>query len=342
MIKRKYDSRRARVNIERRRATHYKFVTGMDFRTRTHGTARQIGKKFPVGSISSKSLPKLTFKKPTRFEKARLTELERDAIREEEKLKAAGFKGYMIGIRLKSGKIEEIPLIAKSWHEAFALAHENMMKYDPNDIDEITIVDPSLKEIAHAISGGARRFAGAIKRGVEKIPGYARKTFKEAEAFTIRRAREAGRIAALPEEVREAYEVGKARRPGIVSASVEEPARRVLTPEEASRLVAEAMRGAPITEAAKAEVREEPAPYTTEELKAAQERIARRRAERRQLTPSEQKRRYRASTRPFQSRMWGSNDRTSSTSSEEESRIAKTKRQLRKARHALRVIGALG
>ena len=332
----KFDSRKARLNIERRHAAKVQMFTG--FRTRTHGTLRQIGQKFPVSSMPSKSLPKLKFKTPTRFQKARLTELERDAIREEEKLKAAGFKGYMIGIRLKSGKIEEIPLIAKSWHEAFALAHENMMKYDPNDIDEITIVDPSLREIAHAISGEARRFAGAIKRGVEKIPPYARKTYKEAEAFAIRRAREAGRIAALPEEVREAYEVGRARRP----AEAVQPARRVLTPEEASRLVAEAMRGAPITEAAKAEVREEPAPYTAEELKAAQERIAKRRAERRQLTPSEQRRIYRASTRPFQSRMWGSNDRTSSTSSEEESRIAKTKRQLRKARRALRVIGALG
>lgn len=328
-----WDSRKARMNIERRHAAKVQMVTG--FKTRIRGTARQIGQKFPVSSMPSKSLPKLKF---TRFQKARLTELERDAIREEEKLKAAGFKGYMIGIKLKSGRIEEIPLIAKSWHEAFALAHKSMMKYDPNDIDEITIVDPSLREIAHAISGGARRFAGAIKRGVEKIPPYARKAYKEAEAFAVRRAREAGRIAALPEEVREAYEVGKARRP----ASAEEPARRVLTPEEASRLVAEAMLGAPITEAAKAE----PAPYTTEELKAAQAKIAERRAAaRRSLTPSEQRRRRLTASRPFQSRSpltTSQEEYASYMPSEEESRIAKTKKQLRKARHALRVIGALG
>jgi hypothetical protein len=87
--------------------------------------------------------------------------------------------------------------------------------------------------------------------------------------------------------MREAYEVGREARPGIIPAAEGEPERRVLTPEEASRLVAEAVRKAPLTEAEKAEIekypllyrpREEPPPYTVEELRAAQQRIAERRA----------------------------------------------------------------
>lgn len=79
-IRRKYDSRKARVSIERRRATHYKFVTGMDFRTRTRGTARQIGKKFPVAGTPFKQLPKLDIGNARKIMAARKT------VKEQEKL----------------------------------------------------------------------------------------------------------------------------------------------------------------------------------------------------------------------------------------------------------------
>jgi hypothetical protein len=140
-----------------------------------------------------------------------LTPLEEHTLKAEEELLSANFKGFTIGIKLKSGEIDEIPLIAKSWHDAFKIAQRSMQKYDPEDIDEITIVDPSLKEVAHAIAGGARRFAGAIKRGVEKIPGYARKV----RALGRKAARKLGRIAAIPAELREEYAAAKKERPWL-------------------------------------------------------------------------------------------------------------------------------
>lgn len=206
-MKRKYDSDKALRKIRKAHNTKVRFLTGMDFRTRIHGTAKQVGKKFPLSSQSGKRLPLL--RAPKHHGINPLTPLEMDTVHAEQRLIAGGFKGYTIGIKLKSGEIDEIPLIAKSWHEAFGAAQRQMQKYDPEDIDEVTIVDPSLKEIAHAIGGGARRFAGAIKRGIEKIPRYA----KKVEKLGLRAARAIGRVEAIPEEMGEARAAARAERP---------------------------------------------------------------------------------------------------------------------------------
>ena len=204
----KYNARMAKAKIEKLHSTKVRFLTG--FKTRIHGTDKQIGQKFPVGSMSGKRLPLM--RAPKYHGINPLTPLELDTIHAEERMLQANLKGFTIGIKLKSGEIDEIPLIAKSWHQAFAIAHKQMQKYDPEDIDEITIVDPSLKEIAHAISGGAHRFAGAIKKGIiETIPGYARKV----RAFARKAARKLGRVAAIPAELREEYAAAKKARPWL-------------------------------------------------------------------------------------------------------------------------------
>lgn len=278
----------------------------LDFRTRTQGTINQIGQKFPIGPGSSKSLPKIKYGRYGKSapSKAYLTSLELDAMKAEREMELAGFKGYTIGIKLKDGTVDEIPLIAKDWHTAFNVARMRMKDYNPDQIDEITIIDPSLSEIAHAIGSGAQRFAAGIKHGVEKIPGYARRglgfakqAYRRAEAATLEAARETGRVAALPTEIQEQYEIGKARRPTITS-------------EAAS------------------------------ELSAAQELIAKRRPATATMTPSEIERRRRSSRRPFQSRVFGSDGTTSSVTSEESKILGKAKEQLRKAKWALK--GALG
>lgn len=62
---------------------------------------------------------------------------------------------------------------------------------------ELTIIDPSLSGIAHAIGSGAKKLAGGIAR-VKAIPRYARAA-----------AREAGRIVALPQRLGQEYELGR-------------------------------------------------------------------------------------------------------------------------------------
>ena len=283
----KYDAGRAKRKIEKLHATKVRFLTG--FKTRIHGTDKQVGQVFPVGSMSGKRLPLM--RAPKYHGINPLTPLELDTIHAEERMLQANLKGFTIGIRLKSGEIDEIPLIAKSWHEAFGAAQRHMQKYDPEDIDEITIVDPSLKEIAHAIAGGARRFAGAIKRGVEKIPRYA----KKAEVLGLKAARKLGRIAAMPEEMKEAFAAGERERPwpeeGAVPTYEEEKEEALLS--EARRLkrigVAPEMYPeeyvrrplTPTARAAKAElmrIDHEPAPfmpaYETEKLRLLREETA--------------------------------------------------------------------
>jgi hypothetical protein len=239
-VRHKWASGRAKASIDQRRASHFKFVTGVDFKKRTHGSERlgerdpRIGKPFPIYG-QSKKLPKPRFGKRTRM-KVHMTPLEIDAMKYEKALEESGFEGYTIALKFKDGDVKEFPLIAENWHQAFRVAHNFMQKYNAEDIDEIVICDPSLSEIAHAISGGAHRFAGAIKRGVEKIPGYAQRGLKFAkrvEARGLRAARRvkkeaiesarlAGRIVAMPSEITEVYRAGVTERPGA-ALEAEEP-----------------------------------------------------------------------------------------------------------------------
>jgi hypothetical protein len=247
--------------------------------TRKEGSLKQIGQKFPVlGSKSS--LPRIRYKRATPTERARLTKLELDVAKAEREMLDRGQKGFEIGVKYLDGSTEIIPVIAGSYQEALKKARPKMNQIE-SQIDEIVICDPDWGEIAHKIGAGARRLAHGIARGVRMIP----KAAGAVERAAIRTGRRIGRIAALPTEIQEAYEIGKKERPGITPAAPGEPARRVLTPDEASRLVAEAMRGAPLTQIEKAKIDaapllyrpiEEPMPawYTPEALKAAQERLA--------------------------------------------------------------------
>jgi hypothetical protein len=157
--------------------------------------------------MAGKKLPKLRFKKPTRKEKTRLTQLEREAFREEEKLKAAGFKAWVIGVRYKDGSTEEIPIIAKTYQEALRKAKPKMNQCK-EQIDEITIVDPSIGEVLHKLGAGARKAARKIAKGVKMLPA-------KVEKLGLKAARKLGRIWAQPEQMREAFAAAKAERPWL-------------------------------------------------------------------------------------------------------------------------------
>ena len=178
----------------------------LDFRTRTTGTPRQIGKVFPVAG-QGKKLPKLRFKKPTMKEKTRLTQLEREAFMEEQKLKAAGFKAWLISVRYKDGSTEEIPLIAKTYQEALRKAKPKMNQV-ASQIDEIVITDPKIGEILHKVGAGAMKAARKIGRGLMKAPA-------RIEKLGLKAARKLGRIWAQPEQMREAFGAAKKERPWL-------------------------------------------------------------------------------------------------------------------------------
>jgi hypothetical protein len=288
-IKKQYDSEAARKKIQRRRQSIISAKTGIDFRTRTTGTDKQIGQHFPILG-SRADLPKPHYRKPLR---RGINPLEKHALEEEAKLvEAFGGKGWMITVKYKDGSTEDIPVIAKNYEEAMKKAKPKMNQR-AEQIQEIVIVDPSIGEILHKVGAGAARVARAIGRGawrgVKALARAAKKAPGAVERAAIKAATAIGKVEALPEEMREAEEIGRARRPGIIPAEAGEPARRVLTPEEASMMVAEVMRGTPMTEKERKMIeaapmlyrpREEPPPYTAEELRAAQQRIAERRAAR--------------------------------------------------------------
>jgi hypothetical protein len=204
----KYNARKAKAKIEKLHASKVRFLTG--FKTATHyrgGKLRPEPQAFPTGSMAGKKLPKLRFKKPTRKEKERLTKLEREAFREEERLKAAGFKAWVIGVKYKDGSTEEIPIIAKTYTEALKKAKPKMNQLQ-SQIDEITIIDPSIGEILHKVGAGAAKAARKIGRGLMKAPA-------RIEKLGLRAARKLGRIWAQPEQMREAFEAAKKERPWL-------------------------------------------------------------------------------------------------------------------------------
>jgi hypothetical protein len=112
-------------------------------------------------------------------------------------------KGFTVKFRYKDGKTEEVHLIARDYEEAlegslWKVSHEQGMKHDCKDVDEITIVDPDLGEILHKIGAGARTVATSAYRAGR---GFVRGLPKVAYAT--------GRVAGVPSAMRESYREGK-------------------------------------------------------------------------------------------------------------------------------------
>jgi len=185
------------------------------FLKRKRGTPKQIGQPFPV--VAAKMSKPIFERRALTRGRMPLTPVERHALKAEEELIAGGFKGWNITIKLKDGKVIDVPLIAKTWDEAMRIAKSQMQKYNPKDIEELVITDPSISEVLHKMGAGARIVAGAIGRGawrgVKALARVAKRVPGAVERAGIRAAREIGRIEAIPAEMREAYEEAKAERP---------------------------------------------------------------------------------------------------------------------------------
>lgn len=200
------------------------------FLTRKQGTPEQIGQVFPTPYMRKHA--KIKYRKPTYLERQKLSDLELRAAKEERKLLDAGFKAWVIAVKYKDGSTEEIPIIAKDYQNALDKAKPKMNQV-ASQIDEIVIIDPKLGEILRKIGTGAMVVAKKIARGVKMAP-------EKIEKMGIRAARKLGRIAAMPAELREAYEAAKAERPWLkpeqfakeqgVPISTQEEWRREPTP----------------------------------------------------------------------------------------------------------------
>lgn len=179
------------------------------FLTRKQGTPKQIGQVFPTPYTRKHA--KIKYRRPTQLESQKLSDLELRAAREERKLLDANFKGWLIAVKYKDGSTEEIPIIAKDYQSALDKAKPKMNQV-ASQIDEIVIIDPKLGEILHKIGTGAMVVAKKIGRGVKTV---IEKAPEKIEKAGIKTARELGRIAAWPAEMREAYEAAKAERPWL-------------------------------------------------------------------------------------------------------------------------------
>jgi len=190
------------------------------------------GRHFPV--LGRKNLPKMNVPK---YKMRPMTHLEKETMQLEKDLTEGGFKAYTIGIRLKSGETIEIPCIlkggAQGWTDAMKIAHERIMKIDPDQVDEIEIVDPSIGEVLHKIGHGAASVVRGIAKGVQKLPAVARKVYGGVKKVAMESAHAAGRAMAAPAEIREEYQRALEERPEVT------PAVRPMTEDQA---IAEAYR----------------------------------------------------------------------------------------------------
>jgi hypothetical protein len=221
-----------------------KYGGKVSFLTRKQGTPEQIGQVFPTPYMRKHD--RIKYRKPTHFERQKLSDLELKAAKEERKLLDAGFKAWVIAVKYKDGSTEEIPIIAKDYQSALDKAKPKMNQV-ASQVDEIVIIDPKLGEILRKIGTGAMVAAKKIARGVKMAP-------EKIEKMGIKAARKLGRIAAMPAEFGEAYEAAKAERPwlkpeqfakeqGVHVSSIEEwrkePTPAIYRPERISTSIEE-------------------------------------------------------------------------------------------------------
>ena len=153
----------------------------IQWRTRKKGTPRQKGVRFPIISTKPKKKPKLLFKT---LRKKSLTQ------KVTEELKAKGFKGWTIVVKYKDGTSEKIPVVAKTYEQALEKAKPKMNQVS-NQIQELIIIDPSLKEILHKVGAGAVRVAKAIaEKGREAVKVLGEKVVKRVEPVEVKKETE--------------------------------------------------------------------------------------------------------------------------------------------------------
>ena len=224
-IKRRWDSRAARAKQESRRKSKLAMY-GVSFKTRIHGTPKQLGQKFPVVESGAKTLP------PKIQMRGRVCGFSKRALEEAQKMADGGFDGYTLAVRFKDGSTQMIPVVAKSYEAFLKKIPKKLAGIDPKTIQELSVAGgakfETVKSIFRGVGSAAKGFASGLISGkpgwsprqtpgspaesigrrlgawTKKLPGQVTKTI-EAGAQKI------GEIERIPERVKESYEKG--RRP---------------------------------------------------------------------------------------------------------------------------------
>jgi hypothetical protein len=205
-VKPKFDSRAARIAQESRRKSKLAMM-GVSWKTRKHGTKKQIGKKFPIESgakLPVASRPKVT----TAYPKGRAFSTKKLAKKEADKMTKAGFDGFTLVVRMKNGELKTIPVAAKNWDDFLSKIKTRLKGVDTKKIAEISLVGGgkfSLAGVGRWL-GKSARIAGMYLKRAEKVAGD---VGTGIERFSERM----GEIAAFPKRVQEAYSRGYGGEP---------------------------------------------------------------------------------------------------------------------------------
>ena len=196
-LRKSWDSRAARVNQETRRKSKL-MMLGVDFRTRKHGTPAQVGQKFPVEAGAKLPLPKIHLSKAY---SSKTLGISKKALKEAQKMGAAGLSGYTVVVRLKTGAVQTIPIVASSWDDFLGKIKGRLKGVDTKQIREISIAGGGKFDLE-----GVGRWLGHSAKIVGM--GLAR-----GERYMQKGAETLGHIAATPKRLQEAYRRGYEGKP---------------------------------------------------------------------------------------------------------------------------------
>ena len=148
-----------------------KFGVTNKFKTRTHGTPKQVGKVFPTGN----KLPIAQRPKATNLFLAGRSPLAFRGIAKKEarEMFERGFEGYSVAIRFKDGNSKVLPIQARDAAEAIDKTNQLMHQFAGKPIVEISILSggkfrDDVKELFHKVGPEASKSISAIKTGLEK------------------------------------------------------------------------------------------------------------------------------------------------------------------------------
>lgn len=227
-IKRRWDSKAARVKIESQRSSKLKAKFGTDFRTRKTGTPRQIGTVFPIqgSKLPLASRPKLAAAYPSKPLSAYQL-----AKKEAKRMTSAGIDGYTLVIKLKSGELQTIPIVAKDYDDFLLKVRKRLKGVDPNNVKEISIAGggkfwESFGAGIKKVGAGARGFVEGLVTGTgrwkegdqpksvaqaigRRLGTITKEIPSKIEKAALGAVKTAGEIARTPEKFREAYYAGR-------------------------------------------------------------------------------------------------------------------------------------
>jgi hypothetical protein len=247
-VRRKWSSRNARIKQESLKRSKIAIKTG--FLTRTHGTEKQIGQKFPVGNkLPVKSRPRAS----TAYPGISTKKLAR------QEAKKLPFDGFTAVIRYKDGSVKTIPIAAKSYEDFLDKLKSRIKDIDTKQVAEVSIAGggkflESLGSALHKVGSGARGFFEGIKTGtgnwaksdtpksiaqaIGRRLGTQAREFagslpSKLETSALKASKTVGHIAGTPRRLKEAYKEGYGEAPEpekVEKAPVKEWGERAAKP----------------------------------------------------------------------------------------------------------------